>query len=257
MLWDTHCHIHGSDFKADPDQVIAAGRQAGVERLLCVGTDMDDSRLAVEFARLRSGCWASVGVHPHEASRYVDVANFEDSFYKLAQNPAVRAIGECGLDYFYEHSKPADQKSILHAQLSVARKLDLPLVFHVRDAFEDFWPIVDQYKGLKGTIHSFTASDAVLGQALERGFYVSLNGIITFTKHQWQLDMARKVPLDRLLLETDAPFLTPAPFRGTMNEPKYVMQITEFLSQLRDQTVQEIADATTANANLLFLKGAQ
>ena len=265
---DTHCHIHedwrsvnGSDATAklwdkagrpDADEIIAQARAADVTKMLCVGTTLADSRLAIEFAASRSGVWATIGLHPHEAKDYAAYPEKLKEFAALATAKKVVAVGECGLDYYYNHSSKEDQVKVLRFQLELAQKYNLPMVFHVREAFDDFWPIFDQYPGLKGVIHSFTADQAVLGQVLQRGLYVGLNGIMTFTKQSAQLAAARAVPLDRLLLETDAPFLTPDPFRGTICEPKHTVATARFLAELRGESLDKLAAATTANAQQLF-----
>lgn len=162
------------------------------------------------------------------------------------------AVGECGLDYFYGHSSKEDQEKALRYQIELALEFDLPLIFHVRDAFDDFWPIFDSYQGLRGVLHSFTDNLANLDKASARGLYIGVNGIMTFTKNDWQLEVARNIPSKNLLLETDAPFLTPAPNRGKVNEPANVMLTARFMSELRHVSVEEIADLTTANARQLF-----
>jgi len=162
------------------------------------------------------------------------------------------AIGECGLDYFYSHSDKQDQEKALRFQIELALEYDLPLIFHVRDAFDDFWPILDSYPTVRGVLHSFTDTQANLEKALQRGLYVGVNGIVTFTKLQWQLDAIAAVPLERLLLETDAPFLTPKPLRGRVNEPAHIELIAKFVSDLRHVSLHELANATTANALHLF-----
>ena len=164
----------------------------------------------------------------------------------------VVAVGETGLDYYYEHSSREDQKKLLRFQLDLASEYDLPLIFHIREAFEDFWKIFDEYKNIKGVVHSFSSGTEDLEQVLSRGLLVGLNGIMTFSKKAEQLDAARQVSLSSLLLETDAPFLTPVPFRGKIGEPKYVRVTAEFLAGLRGESLQEIADATTKNAHKLF-----
>ena len=250
-LVDTHCHIHSADYQLDTDEVITGAQKEGVENLICVGTDLEDSTRVVEFAQNQPNCWASVGIHPHEAKRYKDKKDLE-KFAKLAGLPKVVAIGECGLDYFYNHSPKEDQIELLHFQLQLAKDHGLPLIFHIREAFDDFWPIFDQYKSLQGVIHSFTASTTVLEQAMARGLYIGLNGIMTFTKDEKQLEMAKQVPLQKLLLETDAPFLTPVPFRGTICQPKHVRVVAQFLSNLRGESLTQLAQTTTNNARVLF-----
>ena len=162
------------------------------------------------------------------------------------------AIGECGLDYFYEHSPKEAQIQVLRFQLELAQKHNLPLVFHVREAFQDFWPIFDEFPGLRGVVHSFTAGQKELDEIVARGLYVGLNGIVTFMKRPEQLDVIKAVPLENMLLETDAPFLTPVPYRGTICEPKHVRVTAEFLSTLLARPLEEIAAHTTRNAETLF-----
>lgn len=264
-LFDSHCHIHEILERLTPvhdkwvkggvtdiDDVIRTGREAGVTRAMCVGTTARDSALAVNAVQDREGFWASIGIHPHEAEEHVGNKDLLQQFLDLATSPKVKAVGECGLDYFYEHSPKAAQKKILELQLILANEHDLPLIFHVRDAFDDFWPIFDQFTGLRGVIHSFSANASDLEQILSRGLYVGLNGIMTFTKRPEQLEAAKVVPLDKLLLETDAPFLTPAPKRGTICRLEHVKVTAEFLADLRGEDLHKFAAATTENARKLF-----
>ena len=249
---DTHCHIQTADYPLDADQVIVNASRVGVDRMIVVGCTLEDSQAAVQFVAQRPNIWASIGLHPHEAHHYVDNADDLAKFKHLVNQSKVVAIGECGLDYYYNHSPAESQKELLHFQLALAQEYDLPVIFHVRDAFDDFWPIFDQYKGLRGVIHSFTADRATLDQILSRDLYVGINGIMTFSKNAAQLTAARAIPLDKLVLETDAPFLTPTPFRGTICEPKYVRVTAEFMSRLRNESLEDIAVATTHNAAQLF-----
>lgn len=248
-LVDTHSHIHSADYNLPPDEVIAAANSGGVNRLICVGTDEADSRLAVDFVRHRPGCWASIGLHPHDAK--LGKTAFS-KLLALKKRPKIVAVGECGLDYFYSHSSKEDQIKALRWQIELAQELGLPLIFHVREAFDDFWPIFDSYRGLTGVIHSFSAGQTELEQIVKRELYVGLNGIMTFTKDPKQLAAAKAVPLDKLLLETDSPFLTPPPHRGKVNQPKYVGLVAQFLAELRQEEVSELAEKTTANAVELF-----
>lgn len=264
QLVDTHCHIHEAEgvdevaerwHKAGISQaapLVADAREAGVTRLLCVGCTVRDSKLAVAFAQKQDGVWASIGIHPHEAQRYLGDDAAWAEFAALASKPKVVAVGECGLDYFYTHSPKEAQVAVLHKQLELAQEHKLPLIFHVREAFDDFWPIFDNYKGLRGVVHSFTAGERELEQILSRGLYVGLNGIMTFTKHVKQLDAAKAVPLEKLVLETDAPFLTPQPLRGTINVPRHVSLVAKFLADLRGESEADLAAATTKNAQTLF-----
>lgn len=264
---DTHCHIHEAGTTTagdemvrdkwaqggitDPVPLIAEAAASGVNKLICVGCTLKDSRLAVELAQKQANCWASIGIHPHEAKSHLDAA-VQDAFAELVKEPKVVAIGECGLDYYYNHSNKPTQQKLLEFQLALAKKHDLPLIFHIREAFDDFWPIFDTYKGLRGVVHSFSSDRRDLEQILSRGLYVGLNGIMTFTKNQEQLEAAKAIPLHSLLLETDAPFLTPAPERGTICQPKHVVRTAEFLAGLREEAVADIARATTQNACDLF-----
>lgn len=305
-LVDTHCHIQsvgaleGEEYtralwekarEKDPDEVISRAREAGVTRLICVGCTLEDSQLAVDFVKNRENCWASIGIHPHEASRYapelvqrgVDrssapspysrygsvraslspsaasnperIETFQ-TFSSLAMAPKVVAIGECGLDYFYVNSDKKSQQQVLEFQIQLALEHDLPVIFHVREAFDDFWPIFERYytkdKPIRGVLHSFTDSLANLEKALGYRLYIGVNGIATFTKKPEQQEMYRQIPLGSLLLETDAPFLTPVPYRGKICEPYHVRTTLEFLAGQRRQPVETIAEATTGNARNLF-----
>jgi TatD DNase family protein len=251
-LFDTHCHIHFPDYGLDPDEVRDEAAREGVTRLVCVGCTLSDSQGAIEYASRHENVWASIGLHPHEASLYVHDHHALQQFRDLALSPKVVAIGETGLDYYYEHSPKDAQKKLLRFQLDLAAEHNLPLIFHIRDAFDDFWPIFDEYRGLKGVVHSFTASMTEVEQIVSRGLLVGLNGIMTFTKNQAQLEAAKAIPLEKLLLETDAPFLTPVPLRGTICQPKHVLVTAEFLGKLRGESLESLAAATTANAKRLF-----
>jgi TatD DNase family protein len=267
QLVDTHCHIQSAGapvgerttlekWSKHPDRTIDAivdtAVAQGVTQMVCVGCDVPDSELAVEVVRGRENLWASIGIHPHEAQRYVGDEQALEAFAALAGRDKVVAVGECGLDYYYGHSPEADQERILRFQIELALEHDLPLIFHVRDAFDDFWPIFDEYQGIRGVLHSFTDTSKNLDWAVERGLYIGVNGIATFTKDAGQHEMYKNIPLSRLLLETDAPFLTPTPYRGTICEPYHTRVIAEFLGGLRNEAVEDLAEATTENAGRLF-----
>lgn len=267
-LTDTHCHIHEAAYLASlhtetahrykkagspsADDMIAAARANDVTRMICIGTTLEDSELAVEFVGSREKLWASIGLHPHEAKDYVGNKEALARFAALSKQPKVVAVGECGLDFYYTHSMPDDQEAVLRFQIELALENNLPMIFHVRDAFDKFWPIFDDYSGVRGVIHSFTATRKELDEILERGLYVGLNGIITFTDRQQQIDAALSLPLERMLLETDAPFLTPTPYRGKICEPKHIRVTAEFLASLRGEPVEKIAQSTTDNALNVF-----
>jgi TatD DNase family protein len=246
---DSHCHLHTPEYYDQPLEVLKRAKAAGINRLICVGTDAKDSRIAIQFATEHKNVWASVGLHPHAAKGGPKALN---ELSTLVNSPKVVAIGECGLDYYYLHSNKIDQIRALRHQLELALKHDLPVVFHVRAAEHDFWPIFDDYKGLKGVFHSFSTDLVQLDEALARHLYIGLNGIVTFSKNDRQLTAFRALPLNKMMLETDAPYLTPVPFRGKINEPKNIVEIAEFLSKLRAESLTEIATATNANIHQLF-----
>jgi TatD DNase family protein len=270
-LFDTHCHVQsigglvGEEStralwakakEQDPDVVVQRARDAGVTRLVCVGCTVEDSKSAVAFVSGRELCWASIGIHPHEAYHYTDDAAARRELAALAGKPKVVAVGECGLDYFYEHSPKKAQVSLLRLQIELALAHNLPIIFHVREAFDDFWPIFESYQSasqpIRGVLHSFTDTQANLERAIKHNLYVGVNGIATFTKNPMQQALYRTLPLEHLLLETDAPFLTPIPERGKICEPYHIRTIAEFLSQQRHESLQTIAEATTRNARQLF-----
>ena len=265
QFFDTHCHVHELEATLTPvhdkwfsdgkprtvEQVLDAAGTMGVTRMIVIGTTLADSELAVQFASKHEGVWASIGIHPHEAKDHL-TQEVKDRFTALATRPKVVAVGECGLDYFYNHSPEEAQEAVLRFQFDVAKKHNLPLSFHVREAFDDFWPIIESYEVLRGVLHSFTDSQANMERAIELGLYIGVNGIATFTKNEAQLVTYRTIPQHRLLLETDAPFLTPKPFRGTICEPRHVVQTAEFIAKLREESLNELAAATTANAEQLF-----
>lgn len=249
---DTHAHVHFPDYALDPEEVLAAATDDGVTKVMAVGCTLGDSKLAIEMATLHDNVWASIGLHPHEGAEYVNDDKALQEFRDLASQPKVVAIGEAGLDYFYNNSPKEDQKKLLRFQLNLAQEFDLPLIFHVREAFSDFFAILDDFEGIRGVVHSFTGTMDEMNEILRRGLYIGLNGIMTFTKEVKQLEMAKALPLSKLLLETDAPFLTPVPFRGTICQPKHVVCTAEFLADLRNEPLEELAGTTTKNAQQLF-----
>lgn len=257
MLIDTHCHIHESDFPLDRDEVIDHAHKAGVEKIICVGTNLEDSKSAIDFAVKHGGVFASVGIHPHYARE--DIGELERFVELLYPENKLIAIGEIGLDYHYPNDpSPDDQIKVLKQQIELALKHDLPIIFHVRDAYDDFWKVLDSFKGddrqIRGVLHCFTDTIDNMNEGLRRGFYISLNGISTFTHDKLQKEMFDSIPLDKILLETDAPWLTPYPVRGKVkvNEPAFVREIAKYISKTRDVSFETIANKTTANASDLF-----
>ena len=250
-LVDTHCHLQFEKYD-DPGRVVKDAMRVGVSRMICVGTSLADSQKAIDLATRLDGVWASAGCHPHEAAAFLADKQSAATLKQILDKSSICAIGEIGLDYYKNYSSPDEQKQALRLQLEAGLESELPFIFHVRDAWKDFWPIFDSFPGLRGVIHSFSAHPEQLEQVLSRNLYVALNGIVTFTKDKRQLAAARQVPLDRLLLETDAPFLTPAPLRNDICEPKHVRTIAEFLAELRGEPLEKLAAVSTRNAANLF-----
>ncbi len=255
QLIDTHCHLHDSEFYPDPGEREAAYERAITAQtgMIVVGSDERSSNEAVDFAATHNDVWAVVGVHPH------DTKLGWSTIAELAKRPEVVGIGEIGLDYFYMNSQRDDQIRGLEAQLQIAQDNTLPISFHVRDekatrgaVWRDFWPIFDNFHGLRGVLHSFTDSQGQLDQGFSRGLYVGVNGIATFTKDKAQQEMYAQIPLEKMVLETDAPFLTPVPFRGTMNEPSFVGRVAEHVATLKNVSFSHVAATTTKNAQALY-----
>ncbi|TYO97003.1 TatD family hydrolase [Desulfallas thermosapovorans] len=251
-LFDTHTHLYDEQFDADLDQVFSRMAGARVTRVLCVGFDVNSSEQALAMAQSRPGVVAAVGVHPHDAA---DVApDYLDRLAGLARHPRVVALGEMGLDYYRDLSPRPVQRQIFREQLALVRELVMPVIIHVRDAFGDMMDILraDGISPAGGVMHCFSGSWEWARQAMEMGFYISLAGPVTFKKAPKLKEIAVKVPQDRLLIETDCPYLAPEPYRGRRNEPAYVKYIAEHIARLRDMPPGELARVTTANAKKLF-----
>ncbi|NCU30212.1 TatD family deoxyribonuclease [Candidatus Saccharibacteria bacterium] len=248
FLTDSHCHIHDPEFFPDgAEDIYLRSLDEGVYRMICVGTDVRSSQLAVEFAEAHDNVWAIVGIHPHDASVGLEAV---EQLRPLLSSPKVVGIGEVGLDYHYNHSSKRDQAIILHAQLTLAVEASLPVCFHIRSGFDDFWPIFNQYKLRGGVLHSFTDSLSNMEQGLSDGLMVGINGIVTFANDI--ASIVQHAPLNRILLETDAPYLTPSPNRGKINESRYIRQIAEFVAQQRDISLKEVSKVTEANCDQLY-----
>jgi TatD DNase family protein len=243
---DTHTHLHGAEFDVDRDLALDRARSAGVEVCVAIGTDLADSRRAVELAAKHPDVFASVGVHPHETAGLTEQGLEE--LARVAEAERVVAFGEVGLDYYYEHSPPDVQRARFADQIDLAARLGLPLVIHTRDAWDDTFRILDERPHQGGVFHCFTGTREHAEQAIRRGFFVSFSGIVTFNKAQALQAVAREVSLDRVLIETDCPFLSPVPHRGTRNEPAFVPLVAQKIAELRGLPVEEVARASSANA---------
>lgn len=261
MLIDTHAHIHFEEFGNDLDEVFKNAKMAGVAKIICVGTDDSDSKKALEFVYSQDvqsvankiGLYATAGLHPHEAKHGEDaLLSVKELIIDGGYGNRLVAVGECGLDYYRNLSTKAEQTQALKFQIELALEQGLPLVFHVRDAWEDFWAILGEYKNVRGVVHSFTGGPDEVKKANEFGLYFGLNGIMTFTKDDQQLQAAKLIPASRILLETDCPFLAPMPERGHRNEPAYVKYTAEFLAKLRGESYEELSTQSSLNAQTLF-----
>jgi TatD DNase family protein len=249
---DTHCHLHDKRFDDDRDAAIARAREAAVDRMISVGCDIEDSRRALAVAR-EYDLRASAGVHPHEAK---DVPpDYLRTLRDFAADERVVAIGETGLDYYYNHSPHEDQMRVLREQLGLARELRLPTIFHQRDAFDDFVAVLrDEFRGgMRGVVHCFTG-DAEQAELLvnEFGLKLGIGGVLTFKNAQPLRDAVARVGLDAIVLETDAPYLAPIPMRGQRNEPAFVPYVARAIATLFDVDLATVADATSRNASSLF-----
>lgn len=262
MFTDSHAHIDGEEFDADREEVIARARAAGVATILNVGTgDPHGGNLerAVELAGRYENVFAAVGVHPHDA-RLFDEAAAERVRKIVRGSKRVVAWGEIGLDYHYDNSPREVQREVFRRQLRMAREEDLPVIIHSREADEDTVGILeDEWRGSAraGVLHCFGGGSWMAERALALGFYISFAGTVTFKKAEPLREIALRVPLERLLVETDCPFLAPVPLRGRRNEPAFVVETARFLATLRGEGVEEFARATSSNfARLFDLHGA-
>jgi TatD DNase family protein len=248
-LFDSHCHVHDERMPGGVDGAVDAARGAGVTTMITVGCDRETSLAAIAAAVQHHDVWATVGLHPHEASR--GVATIVDLF----DHPRIVAVGEAGLDHFYDHSPRAAQADAFAAQIALAHELDLPLVIHTRDAWRNTFDILDAEGTPDRTIfHCFTGGPDEARACLDRGAYISFSGIVTFKSATDVRSAAELVPDDRILVETDAPYLAPAPHRGRTNEPALIVHTARFLADLRDQPADRFADLTLANGSAAFPK---
>jgi TatD DNase family protein len=257
-LTDSHAHLGSEKLVADLEGVLARARAAAVTRVLNVSSSLGDATDVVALAeRVAAGgfdCFAAIGVHPHEASGYDDV--HEGAIRSLASREIVVAIGEIGLDYHYDHSPRDVQQDVFRRQLRLAREVGLPVVIHTREAEDDTARILEEERAgeLGGVLHCFTSSGALADRCLAMGLYVSFSGIVTFGSAGDLREVAKRVPLERLMVETDAPYLAPIPHRGKPNEPAYVRVTAEAIASIRGIEVDELARATSESFETLFLR---
>ncbi|HPT26502.1 MAG TPA: TatD family hydrolase [Bryobacteraceae bacterium] len=258
-LIDSHCHLDGKTFDQDRAQAIERARAAGVETLVAIGSGdgPPDLEAGIRLAEAYPFIYATVGVHPHEASKADESVWF--SLTSLADHPKVVAVGEIGLDYHYDFSPRDVQRAAFERQLRIARDTSLPIVIHTRQAWDDTFSILEAHwpaDGPGGIMHCFSGGPAEAGRSLALGFHISFSGIVTYPKALDVQEAAKLVPLDRLLVETDAPYLAPVPYRGKRNEPAYVVETARRLAELRGESLGTIAAATTRNWRQLCLPAA-
>jgi len=259
MLVDSHCHLDRLKIENLDDtamqQVINDAHAEGVEHILCVGIDMNNAPVVKGIAEKFEQVYASVGVHPLDAESMISA----DTLIQAADHPKVVAIGETGLDYYYSKDNAAVQQENLVMHLQVAKQLDLPVIIHTRDAKQDTLDLLkqDACRERAGVLHCFTEDWDMAKQAIDLGFYISFSGIITFKNAQELKDVAKKVPLENMLVETDAPYLTPVPFRGKPNYPKHTRQVAEYIAELKQVPFEDVAKQTTDNFFKLFNKASK
>jgi TatD DNase family protein len=257
MFIDSHCHLNYKGLVDDQPGVLARAREAGVSMMLNISTRASEWDAVIATAERESDVMASVGVHPHEADVHPDVETA--TLVEKAAHPKVVGIGESGLDYYYDHSERARQRQSFRAHVAAARLTQLPLIVHTRDAEDDTYDILAEEMG-KGRypalIHCFTASREFADKVLALGLYVSISGIVTFKNARDLQETAKAIPLDRLLIETDSPYLAPVPHRGRPCEPAFVADTARFLAALRGEPLEVLAQATSANFRRLFAKAA-
>lgn len=255
MLIDSHCHLEYEGLVENQTEVLDRARKSGVEAFLNISTKRSEWSRVVATAEREQDVYASVGVHPHHADEHLDLT--ESELAMAAAHPQVVGLGETGLDYYYEHSDRAAQAALFRRHIAVARDMQLPVIIHTRDAEEDTIAILEDEMG-KGAfpalIHCFTASAGFGERVLDLGLYISISGIVTFKSAKDLATFAAKIPADRLLVETDSPFLAPVPHRGKACEPAFVLDTARFLADLRGQTLAKMADTTSANFRRLFAK---
>jgi TatD DNase family protein len=252
MLVDSHCHLDFPDFADEREAVLARARAAGVAAMLTICTRLDHFPAVRTIAEAYDNVWCSVGAHPHEAADHA--ATTVSQLTALAEHPRVIGIGETGLDFYYDHSPRDIQEQVFRAHIAASRTSGLPLIVHAREADAEIASILRMERPHAGVLHCFSSGRSLAEAALDLGFYISISGIVTFRKSDELRAIVRDVPVDRLLVETDAPYLAPVPYRGKRNEPAYVAATAAAVATLKGLTAEELAATTTANFFRLFQK---
>ncbi len=252
MLVDSHCHLDFPDFATERAAIIARARSAGVETMLTIGTQLDEFPGVRSIAEAYQEVWCSVGVHPHEAKDHAELA--PEELIALTAHPKVVGIGETGLDFHYDLSPRDTQERVFRAHIEASRQTGLPLVIHAREADREVARILEEERPPPGVMHCFSSGRALAETALAIGFYISISGIVTFRNAEDLRAIVRDVPLNRLLVETDAPYLAPVPYRGKRNEPAFVAATAAAVADLKGLEPEALAAVTSANFFRLFAK---
>jgi TatD DNase family protein len=252
-LIDTHCHLDFPEFDPDRQEVVSRANKEGIQYIVNIGSSLQGSRRSVGLAQEYECVYATVGIHPHEADRYDHKISGE--LKELARRNKVVAIGEIGLDYYKNYSRQENQRSLFASLLQLAKEAGLPVVLHNRQAEADTLKLLKEVMPVKAVVHCFSGDEVFLRECLDLGLFVSFTCNITYKKAQKLRDLVRVTPIDRLMLETDAPFLSPDGFRGKRNEPGYVKLLAEEVARIKQVSVEEIARATTGNARSFFKIG--
>ena len=251
-LIDTHAHLDFPRFDKDRKEVIKRAIEGGVKNIINIGSSMTSSRNSVELSRRYDEIYSVVGIHPHNADNFN--LNLSKKLNKLSQNNKVVAIGEIGLDFHYDNSPREKQKQAFRAQLRLAKNLDLPVVIHTRDADQETLEILKEENAaeLDGIMHSFASDKKMAKEILDLGFYIAFGGLITFKNLDDLRKVVKEVPINKILVETDSPYLTPDPYRGKRNEPLYVKYVAEKIAEIKNLSLEEVAKKTTMNAKKVY-----
>ena len=250
MYFDSHAHLDDERFREDFAEILARMAESGVTRMMNIGCDLPSSEASIRLAERYGWIWAAIGSHPDDAD-HVDAARIA-RYRELARSARVKAIGEIGLDYHYEDVPREVQKQAFRRQMALAEELGLPVVVHEREAHGDGMEIVDEFPTVKGVFHCYSGSVEMAQELVRRGWYVGFTGVLTFKNARKALEVAKSVPLDRILIETDCPYMAPEPYRGRRNEPGFVPQVAKKLAEIREISVEAAAKATFENASRLF-----
>ena len=245
---DTHCHIYYDKYDHDINDVINRASNNNVNNIICVGVDLESSRKSLELAEQYQSVFATVGYHPHEAK--LTSENYLDEIKKISQKSKVVAIGEIGLDYYYEHSDKKIQIKVFREQLELAKELNMPTIIHNRESDDDLYHNIKESNINKGVIHCYSSDIKYANKLFELGLIVSFTGIITFSKKLQEV--VKEIPMDKIMIETDSPYLTPIPFRGKRNEPYMVKYVAEKIAEIKNISVEEVAEITTKTAKDFF-----